>query len=186
MLGSLTLLLLLLATPFHQCYMTRGRYPPTTPPYHPLHTLLTTTALFASTHVDFRALYDMGVKTQNWGPAVTATKSWLSSHDFAAPSASPAAITGAMKIFISAGLVDEALAVIDLVRKKGGTLNAMHFNVALQGARQHKRYADAVLLFDRMTLECGIRADKFSVSTMIPTLAELGQWDRAIGLYNQV
>lgn len=130
----------------------------------------------------------MAVETQNWGPAVEQTKLWLETTDFNAGArsrVSPAAISGAMKIFLSAGLLDDVIAVLDEVPARGGAVNLFHWNIAIKGARQHKRFDEVVVLFDRM-LAAGLEPDKYSVASMIPTLAELRQWDRAKLLYNGI
>ena len=133
---------------------------------------------------DFKKLLQVASSTGNFLPAVNEAQKWLDSTDFRTKK-SPMEITSCIKVFDRAGLADDAARVIDVVLERGGTVNAFHYNAAITSLKHHKRYSQAVALFERMQRGNHCAPDHYTTTAMISVFSETKEWDRAYALFRQ-
>jgi pentatricopeptide repeat protein len=111
-------------------------------------------------------------------------------------------ITSVIKIYGLAAMVDDALGALSVAESKGVNLNVRHFNAVINVCRKHKRYEDAVMVYELLLkasensvmvknnkgkYTCkSILPDVASRSSIIGVLGSMGEWERALKIFQEV
>lgn len=107
-----------------------------------------------------------------------------------------------IKIYGLAAMVDDALGALSVAESKGVNLNVRHFNAVINVCRKHKRYEDAVIVYETLLKASetstivkstkgkhsrkSIFPDVASRSSIIGVLGEMLQWERALNIFQEV
>jgi pentatricopeptide repeat protein len=99
-------------------------------------------------------------------------------------------------------MVDDALGALSVAESKGVNLNVRHFNAVINVCRKHKRYEDAVIVYESLLKASEIsvmtKSDKgkYSLKSLLPDLASrssiigvlgsMGEWGRAFKIFQEV
>ena len=140
--------------------------------------------------IDFNQIIDACKKTGVYTPAVRAAAGYMTSDFITAPG-----LTGVIKIYGLAGLIDDAIDSLKKAKQKGLMLNIRHYNAVLTVCRKHKRYEEASELYESLvnsltTLSNRERAsltpDLVTYSNIIGVYGDLNEWKSALDVFYQV
>ena len=95
---------------------------------------------------DFKELIEKCSENCVYTPAVRAAAQYLHSSD----SLTQSGVTSVIKIYGLAAMVDDAVEALNIAESKGVCLNVRHYNAVINVCRKHKRYDDAVLVYERL------------------------------------
>ena len=95
---------------------------------------------------NFKELIDKCSESSVYTSAVRAAAEYLHSSE----SLTQSGVNSVIKIYGLAAMVDDAVEALSIAESKGVTLNVRHYNAVINVCRKHKRYDDALLVYDRL------------------------------------
>ena len=95
---------------------------------------------------NFKELIEKCSETAVYTTAVRAAAQYLHSSE----SLTQSGVNSVIKIYGLAAMVDDAVEALSIAESKGVTLNVRHYNAVINVCRKHKRYDDALLVYERL------------------------------------
>ena len=95
---------------------------------------------------NFKELIDKCSESSVYTSAVRAAAEYLHSSE----SLTQSGVNSVIKIYGLAAMVDDAVEALSIAESKGVTLNVRHYNAVINVCRKHKRYDDALLVYERL------------------------------------
>ena len=140
--------------------------------------------------IDFNQIIEACKKTGVYTPAVRAAAGYMMGDFISAPG-----LTGVIKIYGLAGLIDDAIGALKKAKQKGLVLNIRHYNAVLTVCRKHKRYAEASELYETLVNSlaslsnrerASLTPDLATYSSIIGVYGDLNEWKSALDVFYQV
>jgi pentatricopeptide repeat protein len=140
---------------------------------------------------DFKQLIEKCSENAVYTTAVRAAAQYLHSSETLTQSG----VNSVIKIYGLAAMVDDAVEALSIAESKGVSLNVRHYNAVINVCRKHKRYDDALAVYERLLGASSSKPggnglflcpDIASKSSIIGVLGEQGQWERALNIFREV
>ena len=132
---------------------------------------------------NFNDLINQGSKTGVYTAAVRAATLYL--HD-SKNKLTPSGLTSVIKIYGLSGNVDDAIDALSVAKNRHLDVNIKHINAVINVCKKHKRYDDALKIFEKATDEMSLQPDVTSISSIISVLGSLNKWERALTHFESV
>lgn len=140
---------------------------------------------------DFKQLIEKCSENAVYTTAVRAAAQYLHSSETLTQSG----VNSVIKIYGLAAMVDDAVEALSIAESKGVSLNVRHYNAVINVCRKHKRYDDALAVYERLLGASSMKPnskgllicpDIASRSSIIGVLGEQGHWERALNIFREV
>jgi pentatricopeptide repeat protein len=137
---------------------------------------------------DFKELIERCSQNAVYTPAVKAAAEYLRSSE----TLSQSGVNSVIKIYGLAAMVDDAIDALSYAESRGIILNVRHYNAVISVCGKHKRYDDAVVVYERFLEACRSRLvpsmspDIVTRNNMIGILGDKGDWKRALEIFREV
>ena len=137
---------------------------------------------------DFKELIERCSLNAVYTPAVKAAAEYLRSSE----TLSQSGVNSVIKIYGLAAMVDDAIDALSYAESRGIVLNVRHYNAVISVCGKHKRYDDAVIVYERFLEACRnpfappMTPDIVTRNNMIGILGDKGDWERALIIFKEV
>jgi pentatricopeptide repeat protein len=132
---------------------------------------------------NFNDLINQGSKTGVYTAAVRAATLYL--HD-SNNKLTPSGLTSVIKIYGLSGNVDDAIDALSVAKNRHLNVNIKHINAVINVCKKHKRYEDALKIFEKATDEMSLQPDVASISSIISVLGNLNKWEQALTHFESI
>ena len=100
----------------------------------------------AKQQFNFKELIEKCSENSVYTTAVRAAAQYLHSSETLTQSG----VNSVIKIYGLAAMVDDAIETLKIAEEKGVSLNVRHYNAVINVCRKHKRYEDAIIVYERL------------------------------------